>query len=131
MQQAARAHSATTMLASPGTDRVNSTTLPSRRSVFGGAVAIGAIVLQPSSWFTHFDAATWIERWYRAGHKLVAEPSGRLALHQNMDADEQHAVRLRAELGWPQNRAAVQDLLARDFRPARAGTYCGFVRRAA
>jgi len=124
MQQADRAHSATGTCASPGNDHEFSGPSIDRRSLILGLAAAPAI-LRPSSWFEPFDAATWVERWYRAGHRVMADPSGQPMLCQTMDADEDHAARMRAELGWPGNRHALCRYLAR-FAPVRPGAYGGF-----
>ena len=134
MQQATCAHSGADIGTSSGNIEISSAPTLSRRAlvVSAGAAIIGAALpLRPSSWFTHFDAETWIERWYRAGHKLMSDPSGGLMLFQNMKMDESYAADLRAELGWPENRNAVRRLLALEFQPARAGAYSSFVRRSA
>jgi len=105
---------------------------PTHRAIVAGAAAASvATVLHPSNWFERFDPEAWIERWYRAGHRIAAGPDGHPVTIQNMDADEGHAARLRAELGWPTNRQAVLSLFSRDYRPIASGEVCGFRRRTA
>ena len=102
---------------------------PSRRELVIGAIAAtGALVLQSSSSTDHFDPATWVERWYRAGHKIIVDPRGRPMFMQNMDADEEGAHQLRAEASDPFNRTALLGFL-NSHEPRQAGMYSAYAGR--